>query len=490
MYDTGGLLPVDSLPAGVFLCTGPPMVGKRALLLRLLAHGVDSGEGCVVVSTDRTAAEIDDDLAGFRRDPSATVPLGYVDGSGNAEDGVAGVPTEMAGSPTDLTGIGMGLSRQLERMATAGEVDGIRVGLLSLSTMLLYSDPERVLRYLHVFGQRTKEAGALALVLAHSESLDTEVAGQIRSFADGAIELREDEDGHRLRVKGLDGVDSGWGSVPDPRVSPSGPAAVPDRSPESPPVASLRALIDDVRADQPTLTVGNYTGDEATLDRIESHFRTLQVGVRTTDLGFASPTDVAMLHRGDDLLASSSVADIDAAITLDDEPELAGTTAPLLDAVDQTTFDAVGADRRFLVRTSHTIEALAARGGRSTPGSNSSPGCGTTDGRGGTTSDSSIPGSTSTSTASPTWTSPTGIGRFTRPKTANSPARGSSVTGAARTPRPRGCSSPRRGPTATTGSGRTALIWPRNSTGISGRVTERRRCRPGCSRTRRSRGRR
>ena len=364
MYDTGGLLPVDSLPAGVFLCTGPPMVGKRALLLRLLAHGIDSGEGCVVVSTDRTAAEIDDDLAGFRRDPSATVPLGYVDGSGNAEDGVAGVPTEMAGSPTDLTGIGMGLSRQLERMATAGEVDGIRVGLLSLSTMLLYSDPERVLRYLHVFGQRTKEAGALALVLAHSESLDTEVAGQIRSFADGAIELREDEDGHRLRIKGLDGVDSGWGSVPDPRISPSGPAAVPDRPPESPPVASLRALIDDVRADQPTLTVGNYTGDEATLDRIESHFRTLQVGVRTTDLGFASPTDVALLHRGDDLLATASVADVDAAITLGDEGELAGATAPLLVAVDQTTFDATGADRRFLVRTSHTSEALAARGGR------------------------------------------------------------------------------------------------------------------------------
>jgi hypothetical protein len=120
----------------------------------------------------------------------------------------------------------------------------------------------------------------------------------------------------------------------------------------------MRAMIDAVRADRPTLTIGNYTGDEATLDRIESHFQTLQVGVRTTDLGLDSPTDVALLHRGDDLLASASVADLDAAISLEDD----GATTPLLDAVDQTTFDAVGADRRFLVQTSHTIETLGTRG--------------------------------------------------------------------------------------------------------------------------------
>lgn len=365
MYETGELLPVEELPAGaVLLCSGPPMIGKRELVMDLLGQGVDRREATVVVATDRNAMEVQSELASHATRDLSTAPLGIIEAAGTqSTETPAHGRLERVGSPTDLTGIGIGVSNFLERFRAIDGTGGIRVGVLSLSTMLLYSDPERVLQFLHVFGRRVKESDALAVVMVHTGSLEPAVETQIASFVDGAIDVREREGARQVRVRGIGTEPTDWTAVPTSATGAvTGGTGATATSPEPSGFDSLAAVIASVEADRPTLTIANYTGDEARLETIEDYFRRLKVGVRTTGLGLDSPTDVALLHRGSDLLTSASVVDVEAAIAIEDESER-GRTTDLLDAVDQTVFDAGGEDKRFLVQVSHTIETLAMRTG-------------------------------------------------------------------------------------------------------------------------------
>lgn len=364
MYVTGTALPSEGLPSGtVLLCAGPQMVGKRELVMRLLAQGIENGEATALLSTDRTASELYEELAGLTTVGLTASPLGVVEATGTpgSEPPSAG-HVETVGSPTDLTGIGIGLSNLLERFRNIDEQGEVRVGLLSLSTMVLYSDPERVLRFLHVFGRRVRETDAIAFVVLDESAVDEETAGQITSFVDGAIDVRERDGTRAVRIRGLPEVDTEWIDCPREPQSAAPTRTAEPATTERPTVDSLAALCASVEADRPTLTVANFTGPAESLSAIEEYFKRVKVGVRTTELGLDSPSDVALLHRGSDLLAAASVPAVDAGIQIESE-ERHGQRTELLEAVDQTVFDASGADRQFLVQVSHTIETLAIRAG-------------------------------------------------------------------------------------------------------------------------------
>ena len=367
MYETGSLLPIDSIPDGsVVLCSGPPMVGKRNLVLALLAQGVERGETAVVVSTDDGHAAVQRDLTALVGD-GTDGRIGIVDAAGNPDTD----PPEFVrnvNSPTDLTGIGIEFSNLLGARATQS---GTRIGVLSLSTLFLYSEPNRVLRFLHVLGQRVREINGVAFVVVHDEGLDPEVSSQIQAFVDASIDVRETDGVGQYRVRGLDTSATEWVDLPDVQDrlqqeavdASTPPASNPEATPS---LDSLRDLLLSVTASKPTLTLVNYTGDSQALDTIDTHFDRLNVAVRTTETELSTPTDVALLHRDEDLLASTSVPDLLAAIdiTEDDGLQKQAQTTALLDAIDKTTYGARGADKRFLVQVSHTIEMLATRTGR------------------------------------------------------------------------------------------------------------------------------
>ncbi|WP_254274067.1 DUF7504 family protein [Haloarcula marina] len=367
MYNVGDSLPVDGVaPGSTLLVVGPPMTGKRELVTRLLAKGFSDGDGVAVVTTDSSAADVRESIAQYAEMPPEGLPLGIVDCLGDAHDRTERHSLDSrVGSPADLTGIGMELTSLLEALYE-GHSRTLRVGLLSLTTMSMYAPPEQVVRFLHVVSNRIAEANGVGFVVAHSDTMDEEHLQRLRSFVDGVVEIRERETDVQLRVVGVDSEPTAW--VPydrdgrpkrEPGESPSAAAL------DAPVDDSLRSLLESVRAESPTLTVCNYDGPPETLSVLERYFDRHGIAVREATMDVPQPRGVALLHHGDDVLASESISSLSAAIELQDGPDAFADrqTSDLLTHLDRSVFGAAAADRALLVDVSHSVEQLAYRTG-------------------------------------------------------------------------------------------------------------------------------
>lgn len=227
MYRLAPVLDTPPLgPGAVLLLEGPPMSGKASLAQRLLDVGFEAGEPAVVVATKKPASW-------YREQHGADAPLFVVDcvsaAAGRAvERGRIDDRTYVVSSPADLTGIGIGISQFLDELDTGDEagadVDGadadtdtdgpeptpVRFYLDSISTLLAYSTPDQLYRFLHALTSRTRSVGALALCLAHTSGVDESEIARFRSLFDATVETRAGEDGPEVRTRGLDDDATGW----------------------------------------------------------------------------------------------------------------------------------------------------------------------------------------------------------------------------------------------------------------------------------------
>jgi KaiC/GvpD/RAD55 family RecA-like ATPase len=216
-YSLRNVLPVDDLdtvPAGTnLLVSGPAMTGKRSVVMDLLAAGRERGDRSLVVTTDTPANRIRDefDAVGGELDPSS---LQVIDASGSggstdldAEEGVQSVS-----SPSDLTGIGISFTKAVDRLENPGNV---RLGFLSISTLLQYVDQERAFAFFHVLTRRASASGYFGAFALDPSMHEERLVNVMASVFDGMIELRESESGSReVRVRGIDGVPAEWHEFP------------------------------------------------------------------------------------------------------------------------------------------------------------------------------------------------------------------------------------------------------------------------------------
>ncbi len=200
-YATDSLLPVEGLDPGTYFLTGPPLVGKYDLLCDLLAAGLERGENGLFVSTDRGASALVDDFerrVGERPPNFAVVDCISESSGGRKEDGDS---VAYVSSPGDLTGIGMYASRQLSWLLDDGG-DRTRVGLESISTLLMYAEFETVFRFLHVLSNRLELVDALGLFALNTRTHGDDVVDPLVRIADGVVELREAQDRNEVRLRG------------------------------------------------------------------------------------------------------------------------------------------------------------------------------------------------------------------------------------------------------------------------------------------------
>jgi KaiC/GvpD/RAD55 family RecA-like ATPase len=202
-YDLGSAFPVaeagELQPGTALLVTGPPDVDTGGLALELLGAGHRRGEGAVCVSTD---------LSGPR------LVKRYVESTGEGDDDRLAVVDATGGgtgpdaveSPGDLTGLGAGLSRAIESVS----VPRVRLGVVSLTTMLEYLDRASVYKFCHTIASRVDNAGYLAVATLDSTAVNEQTVGMLTEAFDGTIELQEDEKGEVLRVVGLPDVPVTW----------------------------------------------------------------------------------------------------------------------------------------------------------------------------------------------------------------------------------------------------------------------------------------
>jgi KaiC/GvpD/RAD55 family RecA-like ATPase len=195
MYDFGPDFGGASLAPGTnVLVSGPPLTGKRRLALEILAHGSDRGEGAIVVTTRDSADRVLGDYEHLVADPEA-VDIGIVD-CVTKHQGRTAQDTDVvkyASSPEDMTGIGIKFSEFVEEFRVERGLDGIRVMVDSLSTLLMYSDVQTVFRFMHVFTSRIENADGLGLHVIESTAHDDETLNTLKQLYDG--EIRVDADG-------------------------------------------------------------------------------------------------------------------------------------------------------------------------------------------------------------------------------------------------------------------------------------------------------
>lgn len=217
-YKVDGVLPAEvvaAIPPGTnLLVSGPPMTGKRRLMLRLLARGERDGEGSVVVTSREPAPDVlssyGDLLAG---EPGRVSVIDSVSARGDIPRMEDDDRVRYVSSPSDLTGIGIEFSNVTRNASEAG-VDRLRVGLDSLSPMLMYVDLQRLFRFLHVFTSQVQSQDWVGFFVVDPESHDQQDVTTLQQLFDGVLELRLTDDGDReVRVRGITDRPTGWAAL-------------------------------------------------------------------------------------------------------------------------------------------------------------------------------------------------------------------------------------------------------------------------------------
>ena len=101
------------------------------------------------------------------------------------------VPVEQIGSPGDLTGISLEFAKLARRFEQAGADGRIRVGLASVSTLLMYGEIQTVFRFLHVFTSRIQSTGLFGAFALDPGMHDDQTVNTVRAVFDA--EARVDD---------------------------------------------------------------------------------------------------------------------------------------------------------------------------------------------------------------------------------------------------------------------------------------------------------
>ncbi|MFB6074008.1 MAG: DICT sensory domain-containing protein [Haloarculaceae archaeon] len=378
MFPTGGLLPVEDLPGGTtVLCVGPPLAGKREYILRLLGVDTRGSDATVLVSTDSSSR-------GVRADYAANVDgerprLGVVDCTGETYGAtVADRDGRTVSSRPELGSVGTALADLLAELDDSGNDGGrVRVGLLSLTSLALGADPDATARFVSAFADLIDRHDGLGVLTVHTDTFRREAVGRLEGLVDATLSVREADDAVEVHLAGL-GAPDDWHRVELAGQIRADVAGVdqPSRdrgSSAAPPVASefdsLAALIASFDERRPTLTVCNRERPDHAFEAVSAYFEGIGVAVRETDLGTEQPRDVALLHRGDEVVAASPLQAIEAGIASEqaDADPFAGDRGPaVLEAIDGDVFGAVDMDRQSLIDASTAIEMTAWRAGEGT----------------------------------------------------------------------------------------------------------------------------
>ncbi|MGB9931950.1 RAD55 family ATPase [Haloarcula amylolytica] len=219
MYDLTSVLEFDALsevrPGSSILISGPAMSGKERLAYDVLADGLRKGNGAVVVTTGDGAGSVVEEFRSLVPDLDDS-QLGVIDcrGEGGTDEAAIGnAHAHHVSSPGDLTGIGIGITKALEGLHNAGNEQG-RLALVSLSTMLTYTDKKTVFKFCHVLSSRLDSAGYIGVFTIDSGAHDDQTLQVIKQAFDGMIDVRDAEGGGReARVLGLAGEPTDWQDI-------------------------------------------------------------------------------------------------------------------------------------------------------------------------------------------------------------------------------------------------------------------------------------
>lgn len=188
------------------LVMGDPWSPKRELGLTMLTAGLHNNEAAMFISATKTAEEIRTQWLEFGLTPTFEQEgkVKFVDcyskmiGS-NASDtpSIKRVP-----SIIDYTKLAVAVNEWCSGYFLKNIP--IRVIFDSLSTLLIYSTMQTVMRFLHIFLGQLRRQNVLGFLIVEEGAHDTLTLNQLKSFSNGAIIM----EANTLRCEGFFGVPS------------------------------------------------------------------------------------------------------------------------------------------------------------------------------------------------------------------------------------------------------------------------------------------
>lgn len=182
-------------PGSSLLITGASAASESALLDVL--SDSSPGEATVVITTNRPVDWITSEF--LERGSKPAADLGIVDATGQDRPTDGDVPVERIGSPGDLTGISLEFAKLARQFEQKGAGDRIRVGLASISTLLMYSEIQTVFRFLHVFTSRIQSAGLFGVFVLDPGMHDEQTVNTVRAIFGAEARV----DGEAITLNGI-----------------------------------------------------------------------------------------------------------------------------------------------------------------------------------------------------------------------------------------------------------------------------------------------
>jgi len=176
------------------LVLGPPMSGKRALLIRFIYTGLKEGEAGIFVVTDHTVDEVRKIFRDFGLEVGEYEKEGlliYVD----LYSKTAGLRSDehnyvrYVPNVGDITTLAVVLNDLISDVASKGR--HLRLAFDNLTTLFLYNETKKVVRFLHVLFGKLRAVKAIGLF-----SLDTCIPHQdvltIEGMVNGVLEIKKE----------------------------------------------------------------------------------------------------------------------------------------------------------------------------------------------------------------------------------------------------------------------------------------------------------
>jgi hypothetical protein len=207
-------LPLGPVAYGTSLVVrGPPEAAPGDLALRLLSPVSRNQGGALLIDTDDAQRRTVDRWTAVTDVPAARLAVVSCDGGRETDVETLGAGACVS-QPSDLTGLGIQYSK-LARSFTEGPRGRLRVGLDSVSTLLMYCDDvQTVYRFLHTFTGRIRSTDQLGVFVFTPEMHGDRVSSVVTQPFDAAIDVRLADNGEReLRVSGLHDQPTTWTSL-------------------------------------------------------------------------------------------------------------------------------------------------------------------------------------------------------------------------------------------------------------------------------------
>jgi hypothetical protein len=215
MYDLTTTLDLDALSSlhpGSTILVSNVEAAPDDIVHDVLVDGARAGDGAIGVSTDGDgadwAAHIDRESGGFP-DHSVGVIDCQAEGGREHTQLENGTFHYSVPGPTDLTGIGIGITNCVTHFEEM-KIDGARLGLTSLSTILTATDRKTTFKFCHVLASRLDAAGLLGVFSIDASAHDKQTLQILKQAFDGAVELRDNGKTREARVRGLGESTAAW----------------------------------------------------------------------------------------------------------------------------------------------------------------------------------------------------------------------------------------------------------------------------------------